>query len=74
MRKTIKRVFLVDDMTNQSIVYGQDFLGSLPDFAILCALHEVEKTVWIGNELFHIVRSNGQVRYLRYEVCRVRVR
>ena len=74
MRKMkIKRVFLVDDMTGNSFIYGQEFFGTLSDYAILCAIHEIGKTVWIGRDLYHIVHMNGQIRRLRYEIHTLRV-
>ena len=69
MRKIIiKRVFLIDEDHQQMMILSQDFIGTLPDQAILDALFEIGKDVWIGNSMYHLVRQNGQIHHLRYEV------
>ena len=71
MRKTmIKRVFLVGE-DQQTIILSQDFIGTLSDDAILDALYEVGKNVWIGSNLYHIVYQDNMVRHLRYEIVPV---
>jgi len=71
MRKTvIKRVFLTDGTPNQ-ILIPQDFIGSLSNEAILDALFQVGKDIWIGNEMYHMVHQDGMVRHWRYEVYTV---
>ena len=72
MRKvTIKRVFLVDEAYPRTIVLDKDYFGTLSDEAILSSLCETGKDVWIGHNLYHIVKANGQIRHLRYEVVTV---
>lgn len=72
MRKTIiKRVFLISEDHQQTMVLPQDFIGTLPDQAILDALFEIGKDVWIGANMYHIVHQNGMIRHMRYEVATV---
>jgi len=66
----IKRVFLVDEAHNY-MVLPQDYIGTLTDAAILDSLYQLGRDVWIGNELYHIVHQDGQIRHLRYEVTLV---
>lgn len=71
MRKTvIKRVCLVSP-TGERMDILQDYIGTLPDNAILNALYETGKTVWIGQNLYKIQHSEGIVRHYRYEVYSV---
>lgn len=68
MRKIeVKRVFLVDEAHEVSLLVAPDF-SPLPDQEILGALFEIGKDVWVGDTMYHMVRQNGQARLLRYEI------
>ncbi len=72
MKKTkIKRVFLVGK-GEHNIMLEQEYFYTLSDKAILDSLYERGKTVWIGDNLYHIV-NDGQIHYLRYEVAPVTI-
>lgn len=69
MKKTkIKRVFLIADESSRAFVLAQDFLASIPDKAILDSLYTIGRDVWIGETLYHIIRQDGMVRRMRYEI------
>lgn len=63
----VKRVCLVSP-SGLRMDLAQDFLASLPDWTILAALHEVGKTVWIGDDLYKLQRDDGIIRHYKYEV------
>ena len=72
MRKTIKRVCLIEVSTGAKMDFAQDFIGTLPDEAILGMFHERYKNVWIGKDLYKVVRDyNGSINYFKYEVYKV---
>ncbi len=64
----IKRVALVH--SSGSIAYFvEEYPYSARDIDILNTLYEIGKNVWIGNELYKIVRDyNGRIVYFKYKI------
>ena len=70
-RTIIKRVCLVDSNGNRR-EFSKDYIGTLPDSAILDALYTKYDNVWIGSNLYKVFRDgNGFISYWRYEVYEV---
>ena len=71
MKKTqIKRVCLVTPAGERQYL-NDDFIGNLPDEAILDFLTVAGKTVWIGQNLYKLCKVNGTIEHHRYEVYTV---
>ena len=69
-RNKIKRVAIVSP-TGERMYYPDEYFSSLPDYAILCAIHEVGKTVWYNGALYLVKCTPDSVVYWRYEVYTV---
>ena len=52
MKKIAVKRLIYSDGNGNSYIGGETFDGTLDDFNILCALHEVGKTAWIGKSLW----------------------
>ena len=50
-RTTIKRLVYSDGQGN-NLLGSEEYSPTLSDHAILCAIHEIGKTVWVGNTLW----------------------
>ena len=69
-RNKIKRVAVVAP-TGERMYYPEEYFSSLSDYAILCAIHEVGKTVWHNDALYLVKYTPNNIVYWRYEVYTV---
>jgi len=69
-RNRIKRVTVVAP-TGERMYYPDEYLSSLSDYAILCAIHEVGKTIWYNDALYLVKYAPSGIVYWRYEVYTV---
>ena len=69
-RNRIKRVAVVAP-SGERMYYPDEYLSSLSDYAILCAIHEVGKTVWYNDALYLVKYAPSGIVYCRYEVYTV---
>ena len=69
-RNKIKRVAIVAP-TGERMYYPEEYFSSLSDDAILCAIHEVGKTVWRNGALYLVKYTPDSIVYWRYEVYTV---
>ena len=72
MRVKYKRVCLTNLSTGERMDFTEEYIYTLSDKAILDSLYEVNKNVWIGNQLYKICPvDNHSVTYMLYEVYKV---
>ena len=57
MKKILIKRLIYSDGQGNTIIGAQEYSGSLDDHAILCAIHEVGKTTWIGQSLWALHRG-----------------
>lgn len=66
----IKRVAIVSP-TGERMYYPDEYIHTLSDYTILCAIHEVGKTIWYNGALYLVKYTPDSVVYWRYEVYTV---
>ena len=68
----IKRVALVH-CSGTVAYFAEEYPYSARDIDILNTIYEIGKNVWIGNELYKIMRDyNGCISYFKYKIYVVR--
>lgn len=67
MKKTkVKRVALVG-LDGERLYFPDEYSRTLPDWAILSALHAIGKNYWVGKDLI-LPHANGFYKYEVYTV------
>lgn len=61
MKKVMVKRLVYTDGASPDRIGGHDYDGSLSDHNILCSVHEVGKTQWIGSSLW--LMKNGRPIY-----------
>lgn len=62
MKKIVVKRLVYNDGNGKSHIGGHEYDGRLTDDNILCAIHEVGKTAWIGQSLWTIRMGVPQYR------------
>lgn len=52
MKKIMVKRLIYSDGQGNTIIGAEEYNGNLDDYNILCAIHEIGKTRWIGNSLW----------------------
>lgn len=61
MKKVVVKRLVYTDGSSHDRIGGHEYDGSLSDYNILCSVHEVGKTQWIGSSLW--LMKNGRPIY-----------
>jgi len=52
MKKIIIKRLIYSDGQGNNLLGAEEYSHTLSDYAILCSIHEIGKTIWVGDSLW----------------------